>query len=472
MRPGKTTGAAAMTGKDGFLRCFKSYDIRGQVGTDLTTGIARRIGHAFADVLGARRVVIGRDCRLSSPDLAAAAMAGLNDAGAEALDLGLCGSEEVYFATAQFGAGGGMMITASHNPADENGMKLVRAGAAPLRAKEFAAIRARVEAGGAVSLHPALPQARRDIATQARAAYVNRLLSFVDPAALPPLRIVVNAGHGAAGPTFDALAEALAQAGARMEFIRLCHGPDGRFPQGAPNPMLPENRAATGQAVRAHGADLGVAWDGDFDRCFLFDETGAFVPGQYVVALLVGEMLARHPGGTIVHDPRVIWAIGDAIARGGGRAAPARTGHAHLKQALRDNGAVYGGEISGHHYFRDFHACDSGMIPWLLIADLLGRRARPLSTLLKGLRARFPASDEINFRGFDPGATLARVQATLAPEARAVDRLDGLAMDMDGWRFSLRASNTEALLRLNVEARDEAALVVAGVARIRALLQD
>lgn len=452
------------------LRCFKAYDIRGQVGTDLTPGIVRATARALAEVLGARRVVVGRDCRLSSPDLAAAVMAGLAEAGAQALDLGLCGSEEVYCATAHFGADGGVMVTASHNPADENGLKLVRAGAAPLTGEEFAAIRARVEAGGAVPPRLAPLDARRDIAAEARRAYVSRLLSFVDPPALPPLRIVVNAGHGAAGPTFDALAGALASAGAGLDFIRLCHGPDGRFPRGAPNPLLPENRAITAEAVRAHGADLGLAWDGDFDRCFLFDETGAFVPGEYVVALLAGAMLARHPGAAVVHDSRLIWAVRDAIARGGGRMVQARTGHAHLKRALRESGAIYGGELSGHHYFRDFHACDSGMIPWLIIAALMGARGQPLSRLVSGLRAGFPSSDEINFRGLDPARALARVAAALGPEASAVDRFDGLAMDMGGWRFCLRASNTEALLRLTVEARGDAALVAAGVARIRALL--
>lgn len=474
------------------LRCFKAYDIRGRVGADLTPGIVRRTTRAFAEVLGARRVVVGRDCRLSSPGLAAAAIAGLAEAGAEALDLGLCGSEEVYCATAQFGAEGGVMVTASHNPADENGLKLVRSGAAPLTGADFAAIRAHVaapgdssisfermgESGRAAYVAPEArtayiaPEARAAyVAPEARAAYVTRVLSLVDAPALPPLRIVVNAGHGAAGPTFDALADALAEAGAAMTFIRLCHGPDGHFPQGVPNPMLPENRAATAEAVRAHGADLGLAWDGDFDRCFFFDDRGDFVPGEYVVALLAGALLARHPGAAIVHDPRVIWAITDAIARGGGRAVQARTGHAHLKQALRDSGAIYGGELSGHHYFRDFHCCDSGMIPWLMVAGLIGRRGS-LSALVAGLRARFPSSGEINFHGLDPGAAISRVRHALAPEARSADLLDGLAMDMGGWRFSLRASNTEALLRLNVEAREDAALVAAGVARIRAALQD
>jgi phosphomannomutase len=451
------------------LTCFKSYDIRGRLGAELDAGIARRIGRAFAEVLGARRVVLGHDCRLSSPELAAATAEGLIAAGVEVLDLGLSGTEEMYFATAHLGADGGITVTASHNPADYNGMKMVRAGAAPLDAGTgLAAVRALAESG---DFAPPRPGGRVVAAEGARAAYVARVLSFVDPGGLAPLTILVNAGNGAAGPTFDALAAALEAAGAPLAFVRLHHEPDGRFPNGIPNPLLPENQPATGAAVAAAGADFGVAWDGDFDRCFLFDHRGRFVPGEYIVGLLAEAFLAREPGATIVHDPRVVWNTQEIVARAGGRAVMARTGHVFLKQALRDTGAVYGGEMSAHHYFRDFHCCDSGMIPWLLVAGLVSRRGRPLAELLAERMARFPSSGEINFRVADVAATVARVRAALAPEAEAMDGTDGLSLAFGDWRMNLRASNTEPLLRLNVEARNDAALLDRAVTRLRALIE-
>ncbi len=303
-----------------------------------------------------------------------------------------------------------------------------------------------------------------------RADFVARVLSFVDLAALRPLKILVNAGNGAAGPTFDAIAAALAAKAAPLQFIRLHHTPDGSFPHGIPNPLLPENQPVTAQAVRAAGADMGVAWDGDFDRCFFFDATGAFVPGEYVVGLLAETFLAKEPGAAIVHDPRVIWNTQDLVARAGGRAIAAPTGHAFLKQALRDTGAVYGGEMSAHHYFRDFMCCDSGMIPWLLVAELIGRSGKSLAELLATRRAAFPSSGEINFRVADVPATVARIEQVYAPLAQGRDDLDGLSLDFGDWRFNLRASNTEPLLRLNVEARGRQDLVDQGVAEISALI--
>jgi phosphomannomutase len=451
------------------LDCFKAYDVRGRLGIDLDAGIARRIGRAFAEALAARRVVLGRDCRASSDALAAAAASGLVAAGAEVLDLGLCGTEEVYFATSHFGADGGICVTASHNPMDWNGMKLVGRGSAPLDpATGMARIRALAEAGDFASDRPG---GSVRPAEGARAAYVARVLSFVEPERLPPLTVLVNCGNGAAGPTFRAIAAALAAAGAPTRFLPMHEEPDGRFPNGIPNPLLPENQPATAEAVRRAGADLGVAFDGDFDRCFLFDHEGRFVPGEYVVGLLAEAFLAREPGATIVHDPRVVWNTEDVIARAGGRAVMARTGHAFLKAAMRASGAVYGGEMSAHHYFRDFVACDSGMIPWLLVLDLIGRRGESLASMLAARIAAFPSSGEINFRHPDPAAAIARVAAALGPEAVSEDRTDGLSLAFDGWRFNLRASNTEPLLRLNVEARGDAGLVAAGVARVRALIE-
>jgi phosphomannomutase len=454
----------------GSLICFKAYDIRGRLGVELNEDIARRIGRAFVAALGARTVVVGRDVRASSEELTAALCDGLTEAGADVLDLGLCGTEEMYFATTHFDADGGIEVTASHNPIDYNGMKIVRRGSAPLDAATgLARIRALAEAGAAVPAGGKRGTIRP--AEGARAAYVARTLSFIDVPALRPLKILVNAGNGAAGPTFDAIAAALAERGAPLDFVRMRHEPDGSFPNGIPNPLLPENQPVTAEAVVAAGADFGAAWDGDFDRCFFFDEAGRFVPGEYVVGLLAEAFLARDPGATIVHDPRVVWNVVDAVARAGGRAHQARTGHAFVKQALRDTGAVYGGEMSAHHYFRDFVYCDSGMIPLLLIAELVSRRGASLGAILGARMAAFPSSGEINFRLDDPAAAVARVRAALEPGAAARDETDGLSLAFADWRFNLRASNTEPLLRLNVEARGDADLVAEGVARLRGLIE-
>ena len=450
------------------LTCFKTYDIRGRLGVDLDEGIAHRIGRGFARALGARRVVLGRDIRASSQALAGAVAEALVAEGCEVLDLGLSGTEEVYFATSHFGADGGICVTASHNPMDYNGMKMVRAGSAPLDAATgLSSIRALAEAD---EFGPARPGGSvRDVAEEARAAYVQRVVSFVDVAALKPLTLLVNAGNGAAGPTFDAIAAELARLGAPLRFVRMHHDPDGTFPQGIPNPLLPENRPATAAAVVAAGADFGVAWDGDFDRCFLFDHTGAFVDGEYVVGLLAEVFLAREPGARIIHDPRVIWNTQDVVARAGGVAVQARTGHAFVKQAMRDQGAVYGGEMSAHHYFRDFVHCDSGMIPWLVIAELVSRRG-PLADLVAARQAAFPSSGEINFHPADPAAAIAAVRARFEPLARGLDLTDGLSFDMGDWRFNLRSSNTEPVVRLNVEGRGDKGRVAQAVAEISALL--
>ena len=451
------------------LTCFKAYDIRGKLGPELDEGIARRIGRAFAQSLDARRVVLGRDIRASSERLAAAVAEGLMDAGVEVLDLGLSGTEEMYFATAHLGADGGICVTASHNPMDYNGMKMVQAGSAPLDPiRTMPAIRALAE-----SQSFAAPRTGGRItdASATRAAYVDRVLSFVDTAALRPLHILINCGNGAAGPTFDAIASALAARAAPLRFTRMHHDPDGGFPNGIPNPLLPENQPVTAAAVVAQGADMGVAFDGDFDRCFFFDGTGRFVPGEYVVGLLAETFLAKEPGASIVHDPRVILATQAAVASAGGRAVMARTGHAFLKQALRDSGAVYGGEMSAHHYFRDFACCDSGMIPWLLVAELLGRSGQSLASLLAERRAAFPSSGEINFTVADTARSIARIEATYAPRATSRDDTDGLSLDFGTWRLNLRASNTEPLLRLNVESRARPDLVDQAVAEITALLQ-
>ncbi|MDP3862747.1 MAG: phosphomannomutase [Phaeovulum sp.] len=449
------------------LTCFKAYDVRGRLGVELDDDIAWRIGRAFAEVRKAGRVVVGRDCRASSETLAAAVTRGLRDGGAEVLDIGLAGTEEVYFATAHLGADGGIEVTASHNPIDYNGMKLVGPGARPLDPEtELAAVKALAETGNFAS-------ARRGGLTpcpELRRAYVQKVLSFVDVAALKPLTILVNAGNGTAGPSFDAIADALEARGAPLRFVRMHHAPDGSFPNGIPNPLLPENQPATARAVRASAADFGVAWDGDFDRCFFFDAEGAFVAGEYVVGLLAQIFLLKTPGAGIVHDPRVVLGTRSIVAAAGGRAIESRTGHAYLKQSMRESGAIYGGEMSAHHYFRDFMCCDSGMIPWLLIAELVSRSGRSLAELLAAMRSDFPSSGEINFRVDDAAAVITRVRAAFAPLHPACDENDGLSLAFPNWRLNLRASNTEPLLRLNVESRGDASLLAARVAELAALI--
>ncbi|SIT81573.1 phosphomannomutase [Yoonia rosea] len=450
------------------LTCFKAYDIRGRLGIDLDAEIAYRIGRAFAEALGARTVVLGRDVRASSEELATSVARGVMDAGCDVLDLGLAGTEEMYFATTHFNADGGICVTASHNPMDYNGMKMVRAGSAPLDAANGLA-RIKTLAEKSEFTNSGTAGTLRDIAAEARVAYVDCMMSFVDLDALKPLRILVNAGHGTAGPTFDAIAAKLDALGAPLTFERLFHAPDGTFPQGIPNPLLPENRPATASAVTRSGADFGVAWDGDFDRCFFFDHAGNFIDGEYVVGLLAEAFLAKEPGAKIIHDPRIIWNTQDIVTKAGGHAVQSPTGHAFIKQAMRDEDAIYGGEMSAHHYFRDFVYCDSGMIPLLLVAELVSRNG-PLADLVAQRKIAFPSSGEINFSLDDPKAAIARVRAAYAPQAIAIDETDGLGMIMGDWRFNLRSSNTEPIVRLNVEARGDASLVREGVTRLTGLL--
>ncbi|MEO8241337.1 MAG: phosphomannomutase [bacterium] len=451
------------------LTCFKAYDIRGRLGVDLDEKIAYRVGRAFVRALGAKKVVIGRDCRASSQVLAEAVTAAMLAEGAEVLDLGLAGTEEMYHANTHFGADGGITVTASHNPIDYNGMKMVRKGSAPLDAASgLTAIRTLAEAD---NFGPAqIGGQHRDVSVQARSAYVETVLSFVDIAALAPLTILVNAGNGTAGPTFDAIAAGLERLGSPLKFVRMYHEPDSSFPHGIPNPLLPENRPPTAASVVAAGADLAVAWDGDFDRCFFFDHTGAFIDGEYIVGLLAEIFLAKEAGAKIVHDPRVVWNTRDVVAAAGGVAVQARTGHAFVKQVMRDTGAVYGGEMSAHHYFRDFVYCDSGMVPWLLIVELISRRLTSLADLVAGRKLAFPSSGEINYHLTNPAAAIARVRAIHEPQATNVDETDGLSLELGDWRFNLRSSNTEPVVRLNVESRGQAELLPSRVALIEDLL--
>jgi phosphomannomutase/phosphoglucomutase len=376
----------------------------------------------------------------------------------------LCGTEEVYFQTAHRGVGGGIMVTASHNPMDYNGMKLVRENARPISGDTgLREIEALAESG---AFEPAgqVGSVRVD---DDKAAYIQHLLAYVDRATLRPLKIVVNAGNGGAGLVVDQLAPHLP-----FEFIRVHHEPDGRFPHGIPNPLLPENRAATAEAVRAHAADFGIAWDGDFDRCFFFDAQGHFIEGYYLVGLLAAQLLEKHPGGKIVHDPRLTWNTVDMVKGVGGVPVMSKTGHAFIKERMRAEDAVYGGEMSAHHYFRDFAYCDSGMIPWLLIAERVSSTGMTLAQMVEQRIAAYPCSGEINFKVADASAVVRRLQDRYASIPSAVvDHTDGLSVDFADWRFNVRSSNTEPLLRLNVESRGSIALMQEKTAELRALIE-
>lgn len=444
-------------------QAFKAYDIRGRVPDQLNASLAARIGVALSAQLGPGAVVLGRDVRLSSPSLQAALADGLRRAGRNVIDIGLCGTEEVYFQTAHRGAAGGVMVTASHNPMDYNGMKLVREEAKPISGDSgLFAIRDQALA----MQDPVGP--RKGTMTEApdRAAYIEHLLGYVHRDTLKPLRIVTNAGNGGAGAVIDALAPHLP-----FQFIHLQHEPDGHFPNGIPNPLLPDHRAVTADAVREHGADLGIAWDGDFDRCFFFDATGRFIEGYYLVGLLAQALLEHHPGGTVIHDPRLTWNTIEMVREAGGVPVMSKTGHAFIKERMRKENAIYGGEMSAHHYFRDFSFCDSGMVPWLLVADRISRSGHSLAQMVEARMARFPCSGEINFTVADAPAAIDAVRAHFQAENPALDHTDGLSMEFADWRFNLRTSNTEPLVRLNVESRGDAALVQRRVDEIRAILK-
>lgn len=444
------------------LSCFKANDIRGRVPDDLDDDLAVRIGRAFAQELGARSAVVGYDVRLESPGLAAAVRRGLTEAGVDVIDIGLCGTEEVYFQTFHRGVDGGIMVTASHNPKGCNGMKLVREGSRPISGETgLFAIRDRVLTEAALaSVVPGHVTEDFD-----KSAYIDHVLSYVDPAELKPLKIVVNPGNGGAGPVLRLLEGRLP-----FQLIYINDEPDGNFPNGVPNPLLLENRDATTRAVRQHGADLGLAWDGDFDRCFLFDHEGRFIEGYYLVGLLAEALLAQSPGETIIHDPRLTWNTINQVATAGGRPVQSKTGHAFIKEAMRRENALYGGEMSAHHYFRRFASCDSGMIPWLLVAALLSRTGRTLADLVAERIRAFPCSGEINYRVDDVPGTIERVLAHFDPLGPILDRTDGVSLEFPDWRFNLRGSNTEPLLRLNVESRGNMDLVTQRVAEIEALV--
>jgi phosphomannomutase len=445
------------------ITCFKAYDLRGRIPTELNDDVAYRVGRGYAQFVKPERVVVGRDIRLSSAGLTDALCRGLTDSGVDVYDIGICGTEGVYFATFDGGYDGGIMVTASHNPPDYNGMKFVRDQSKPISGDNgLQDIRAFAELGEFPT--PSRVGVRRSIDTMK--AYVAHLMSYVDVEKLRPLKIVVNAGNGGAGLIIDRLEPLLP-----FEFIKVHHEPDGHFPNGIPNPMLEENRAPTIAAIRSHKADLGIAWDGDFDRCFLFDEHGSFIEGYYIVGLLAAALLKGQPGGKVVHDPRLTWNTIEIVKAAGGEAVLSKSGHAFMKQRLREVDAVYGGEMSAHHYFRRFAYCDSGMIPWLLVTQIVSESGQPLSKLVGERIGLFPVSGELNYRVPDAKATIAAIESQYAAQALKVDRTDGISYEFNDWRFNLRTSNTEPLIRLNVEARGADKLMRTKTHELLALLK-
>jgi phosphomannomutase len=445
------------------ITCFKAYDLRGRIPHELNDDVAYRVARGYAQFLKPKRVVVGRDIRLSSAGLTDAVCRGLTDSGVDVFDIGVCGTEGVYFATFDGGYDGGIMITASHNPPDYNGMKFVRAQSRPISGdnglKEIRGFAERAD-------FPAPVRAGERRPIEITKAYVAHLLSYIDPLKLKPLKIVVNAGNGGAGLIIDELEPHLP-----FLFLKLHHEPDGRFPNGIPNPMLEENRVPTSDAVRRHGADFGIAWDGDFDRCFFFDEQGGFIEGYYIVGLLAQVLLRGHPGGKVVHDPRLTWNTIELVKASGGVPVLSKSGHAFIKERMREVDGVYGGEMSAHHYFQRFAYCDSGMIPWLIVAQILCESGLTLSKLVGERVNLFPVSGELNYRVPDAKAAIAAFEARYAPKAIVLDRTDGVSFEFADWRFNLRSSNTEPLVRLNVEARGSQILMGAKTQELVALLK-
>ena len=453
------------------LTCFKAYDIRGQLGTELDEDIAYRIGRAYAEFLKPKNVVLGGDVRLTSESLKKALGEGIRDAGSDVIDIGMVGTEQVYFATSHLNAGGGIEVTASHNPIDYNGMKPIREGSRPVSSDTgLLDIKAIAESNDFGAVNPDKRGAYEKVSILED--YLDHLCGYIKLDAIKPVKLVMNAGNGAAGPVVDALQSRFAKLNLPIEIIKIHNEPDGSFPNGIPNPILHENRASTIDAVIEHKADLGIAWDGDFDRCFLVDEKGQFIEGYYIVGLLAEAFLLKNPGSKIVHDPRLTWNTIEVVSRNGGEAVQSKTGHAFIKERMRLEDAVYGGEMSAHHYFRDFFYCDSGMIPWILVMELMSSSGKPLSELVNAMMVAYPSPGEINRAVADPTSAIARVREYYEAEALLVDEIDGVSMEFTDWRFNLRMSNTEPVVRLNVETRADELLLKQKELEILALLEN
>ena len=433
------------------LTCFKAYDIRGELGTELNEDIAYRIGRAYGEFIRPKTIVVGGDVRLTSESLKLALANGLRDAGTDVLDIGMSGTEEIYFATFHLGIDGGIEVTASHNPMNYNGMKLVREGARPVSGDTgLRDVQRLAEANDFAPVEESKRGSYKQISVLD--AYVDHLMGYIDLSNFTkPMKLVINSGNGAAGHIIDEIEKRFKQANAPVTFIKVHHEADGNFPNGIPNPLLPECRKDTSDAVREHQADMGIAFDGDFDRCFLFDENAEFIEGYYIVGLLAEAFLKKEPGAKIIHDPRLTWNTIDVVTKAGGIPVMSKTGHAFIKERMREEDAVYGGEMSAHHYFRDFAYCDSGMIPWLLVAELLAVKGETLSGLVSERMKAFPCSGEINYKVSDSKSVIAALKDKYLSSAIAEDNTDGISLDCQGWRFNVRTSNTEPLLRLNVE---------------------
>lgn len=441
------------------LTCFKAYDIRGKLGKELNEDIAYRIGRAYGEFLKPKTIVVGGDVRLTSESLKLALANGLMDAGTDVLDIGLSGTEEIYFATFHLGVDGGIEVTASHNPMDYNGMKLVRENAKPISGDT--GLRDVQRLAEANDFAP-VDQSRRGSYKQISVldAYVDHLMGYIDFANFNrPLKLVVNSGNGAAGHVIDAIEKRFNDAKVPVTFIKVHHQPDGNFPNGIPNPLLPECRQDTTDAVIANQADLGIAFDGDFDRCFLFDGQGQFIEGYYIVGLLAEAFLQKEPGAKIIHAPRLTWNTIDIVTKAGGVPVMSKTGHAFIKERMRKEDAIYGGEMSAHHYFRDFAYCDSGMIPWLLVAEMLCVKNQSLGELVGQRMQAFPASGEINRKLGNAQVVIQRIRDIYEPDAVSIDGTDGVSIEYSDWRFNLRTSNTEPVVRLNVESKADTNLM-------------
>jgi phosphomannomutase len=451
------------------LTCFKAYDIRGELDKELNSDIAYRIGRAYGEYLNPKTVVVGGDVRLTSEELKKSLSEGLRDAGVDVIDLGLCGTEEIYFSTFHLGIDGGIEVTASHNPINYNGMKLVKENAKPVSGdsglRDIQRMAEQAEFG---------PITRRGNYTQRSTLneYVDHLLGYIDLANLKPLKLVVNSGNGAAGHVIDEIESRFQANNIPISFIKVHHEPDGNFPNGIPNPLLPECREDTHQAVIKHKADMGIAFDGDFDRCFLFDAKGKFIEGYYIVGLLTAAFLKKEPNAKIIHDPRLYWNTVDIVKEHHGTPVMSKTGHAFIKERMRQEDAVYGGEMSAHHYFRNFSYCDSGMIPWLLVAELICQSGNTLEELVYSRIAAYPASGEINVRLNNASVVIDKIMQIYQNDCIHLDKIDGLSMEFSEWRFNVRASNTEPVVRLNVESRKNIALMKEKTNEILNLLRD
>lgn len=452
----------------GSLNCFKAYDVRGKLGDDFNEEICARIARSFAIEVNARKIVVGFDARETSNLFSKVIHDALISDGVDVLTLGLCGTEEVYSATNEFNACGGIMITASHNPIDYNGLKIIKANCYPLLTEELERIKSRAEKGHFV--RGKIKGQSINMEERARSLYVSRLISFISLREVKPMKITINGGNGAVGPTFDQLEQELRKQDIELDFHKIFMTPDSSFPNGIPNPLLEENRRITSYETKNSKSDFGVAFDGDFDRCFFFDEDGLFIEGEYIVGLIAESLLKKNPGEMVIHDPRVIWNTQKVVRQNKGIPVLSKTGHAFFKQKMRDKNAIYGGELSAHHYFRDFAYCDSGMIPWLVITELISKKNEGLSALVASYKKLFPSSGEVNFHVENADQAFDRITSYYKQSANDIDYLDGVSITFENWRLNLRKSNTEPLIRLNLESKKDRYLIDRKLDEIKKLL--